>query len=278
MKLSFSIQNWKGIRWNEFLRAAVSTRMSGIELYDIAGPVFAGKESPANPELAPSIRRRLISDGLSVSCINTVADFTDPSFMREMEECIRIAVNLGIPYIGIHTSSSDAGAALWDMYSTCYFAQEDAEKTITNLGAYVRHVHIHDYRKVDNEAVPELIGSGFLPLEELMNALRSINYDGFISLEWDPDWMPEIADMEIIFTHFVNVMNRFQSTRLNKKHLYWNNSHTGRYWTPWWRSFPIRWRSSTRPWIIPAPMRSSGTMWMSSPESWSPWAYGRGQR
>ena len=108
MKLSFSIQNWKGIRWNEFLRAAVSTRMSGIELYDIAGPVFAGKESPANPELAPSIRRRLISDGLSVSCINTVADFTDPSFMREMEECIRIAVNLGIPYIGIHTSSSDA--------------------------------------------------------------------------------------------------------------------------------------------------------------------------
>lgn len=109
MKLSFSIQNWKGIRWNEFLRAAVSTRMSGIELYDIAGPVFAGKESPANPELAPSIRRRLISDGLSVSCINTVADFTDPSFMREMEECIRIAVNLGIPYIGIHTSSSDAG-------------------------------------------------------------------------------------------------------------------------------------------------------------------------
>ena len=275
MKLSFSIQNWKGIGWNEFLRTAVSTRMNGIELYDITGPVFAGKESPANPELAPSTRRRLLSDGISVPCVSTVADFTDPSFMREMEECIRVAVNLGIPYIGIHTSSSDSGAcaevigeildrvgtkpvvvlvetsefyadtealrdllnrfsddrlaALWDMYSTCYFAQEEAEKTITNLGAYVRHVHIHDYRKAEEEPAPELIGSGLLPMEDLMNALRSINYDGFISLEWDPDWMPEIADMEIVFTHFVNVMNRFQSTRLNTKHLYWNNAHTGQY-------------------------------------------------
>ena len=275
MKLSFSIRNWNGIGWNEFCEAAKYTRMTGIELYDIAGPVFSGKESPTNPELAAASRRRLISDNLAVSCVDTAADFVDPSSAREMDECIRVAVNLGIPFIGIHTSSSDADAcadaierilemigtrpvvvlvetsglyadtqtlrdllnrfsddrlaALWDMYSTFVTAEEDPERTITNLGAYVRHVHIHDFTKKDGAPVPELIGDGLLPLKELMNALRSINYDGFISLEWDPDWMPEIADMEIIFTHFVNVMGRFQNTRLNEKHLYWNNSHTGKY-------------------------------------------------
>ena len=31
-----------------------------------------------------------------------------------------------------------------------------------------------------------LIGEGDLPIEEMMQALSSVNYDGFISLEWDP--------------------------------------------------------------------------------------------
>ena len=110
MKLSFSIRNWNGIGWNEFCEAAKYTRMTGIELYDIAGPVFSGKESPTNPELAAASRRRLISDNLAVSCVDTAADFVDPSSAREMDECIRVAVNLGIPFIGIHTSSSDADA------------------------------------------------------------------------------------------------------------------------------------------------------------------------
>ena len=143
--------------------------------------------------------------------------------------------------------SDERLAALWDMYSTFVTAGEDPERTITNLGAYVRHVHIHDFTKKDGEPVPELIGDGLLPLKELMNALRSINYDGFISLEWDPDWMPEIADMEIIFTHFVNVMGRFQNTRLNS---------------------PTRSRSNIRRSITPAPIRSFGMMWTNSREYW----------
>ena len=75
------------------------------------------------------------------------------------------------------------------MYATCVEAKEDAEETITSLGAYVRHVHIHDYSLKDGQPVPELIGEGKLPLLELMNALRSVNYDGFISLQWNPEWM-----------------------------------------------------------------------------------------
>ena len=258
--------------------------MSGIELYDIEGPVFQGKSSPTNPELAASSRRQLIAKGLQVPCVEMAGSFTDKSSMREMEESVIAAVNLGIPYIGIHTEEvdpevsadaiaaileavgerpvavlvettgayADTGklrdllnrfaddrlAALWNMYATCVDGGEDAETTITNLGAYVRHVHIHDYRR--NRAAaegtaglsavqPELFAEGELPLEELMNALRSVNYDGCISLLWDPEWAIEIADPEIILTHFAAGMKRFESTRLAKKHLYWNNRHTGKY-------------------------------------------------
>ena len=46
-----------------------------------------------------------------------------------------------------------------------------------------------------------------------MQALSSIDYDGFISLAWKPEWMPDLHDPEVIFPHFVNYMHRFDSPR-----------------------------------------------------------------
>ena len=80
MKLSFSIRNWDNISWQEFLDAAQNTRMAGIEIYDVRGPVFRGKTSPTNPELSAVTRRELIARGLSIPCAGTVTDFTDSSF------------------------------------------------------------------------------------------------------------------------------------------------------------------------------------------------------
>ena len=82
MKLSFSIQNWKNMSWDEFCDVAEATRMQGIELYDIQGPVFRGKTSPSNPERAASTRRYLISKNLRIPCVNTVNDFTN--FIQEL--------------------------------------------------------------------------------------------------------------------------------------------------------------------------------------------------
>ena len=62
-----------------------------------------------------------------------------------------------------------------------------------------------------------------------MQALSSIDYDGFISLEWKPEWMPDLTDPEVIFPHFVNYMNRFDSPRGKKKTLYDNAAHTGKF-------------------------------------------------
>ena len=275
LKLSFSIQNWNRLSWEELVDVAQVTKLAGIDLYDISSPVFQGKDSPSNPELAAATRRQLIGSGLSIPCLITVRDFTDPEFTREFDECLTVAVNLGIACIGIHTDeddmdkaseaigrllqkvtgspvtvvietcgaygntarlrdllnrfSDDRLAALWDMHTTSVVAKEDAEETITNLGAYVKHVHIHDYRKTGDAIAPELIGEGQLPIQDLMNALRSVNYDGYVSLEWDPEWIPELSDAEIILTHYVNMMSRYENTRRGPRHLYWNNQHTGQY-------------------------------------------------
>ena len=113
----------------------------------------------------------------------------------------------------------DNVCALWDMYSTYFFGKEDAETTIKNLGAYVRHVHIKDATENDGNIEFCLMGEGSLSIEEMMLALRSVNYDGFVSLEWHPDWCAELDDMEIIFSQFVNFMKQFGDTSKNESAL-----------------------------------------------------------
>ena len=103
---------------------------------------------------------------------------------------------------------------------------ESADTTIKNLGGYVRHVHLVDS---DDDGTFNLIGEGTLPVADMMRALGSIDYDGFLSLVWMPEWMPELDDREVILPHFVNYMNRFENPRGKKKALYENASHTGQY-------------------------------------------------
>ena len=96
-----------------------------------------------------------------VIAIETTGVFSNSSVLRDVLEYF----------------ASDSIAAAWNMYSTYFFGEEDAEATIKNLGAYVKTVSILDADKNKN---PVLIGEGVLPIEEMINALRSVNYNGFV--------------------------------------------------------------------------------------------------
>jgi len=117
-------------------------------------------------------------------------------------------------------------AALWDVHHTFRDFGESGDCTIKNLGCYVCHVHLRDS---DDQGAYQLIGEGTLPIDDCMRALSSVNYDGFISLEWKPEWMEDLQERDIIFPYFVNYMNRFGSTRGMKKTLYFNHDGTGQY-------------------------------------------------
>ena len=129
----------------------------------------------------------------------------------------------------LNTFACDNLAALWDMTSTYFIGHETAETTIKNLGAYVKHVHIKDAEEKDGNIEFCLMGEGSMPVKDMMLALRSVNYDGFVSLEWHPEWCAELDDMEIIFSQFVNYMKQFGDTSKNEKALYYNRAHTGKY-------------------------------------------------
>ena len=122
--------------------------------------------------------------------------------------------------------ASDNLAVLWDIHHPYRDHGESGDQTIKNLGCYVKHVHMRDS---DDSGKYQLIGEGTMPIDDVMRALSSVNYDGFISLEWKPDWLLDLQDPEVIFPYFANYMSRFSSTRDMKKKLYFNHDGTGQY-------------------------------------------------
>ena len=117
-------------------------------------------------------------------------------------------------------------AACWNMYATYFKGKEDGETTIRNLGAYVKSVKICDG---DENGNPVLLGEGTLPVADMINALRSVNFGGFVSLEWNTQWLPEIEDYEVILTFFESHISSYGNPRKNKQHLYRNKKGDGRF-------------------------------------------------
>ena len=110
----------------------------------------------------------------------------------------------------------------WNIRETFFTANEDADKTIQTLGAYIGYVRIGDKKNGENV----LIGEGELPVNDFANALRSLNYDGYVCV-MDSG---EITSSDIILTHFKSYMS-LKSEEKDSKPVYYNRSKTGTH--PW---------------------------------------------
>ncbi|MBQ7035434.1 MAG: AMP-binding protein [Clostridia bacterium] len=118
---------------------------------------------------------------------------------------------------------SAAIGACWNIRETYFTAREDADTTIRNLGAYINYARIGD-RKGDKDV---LLGEGDLPVAEFMNALRSLNYEGYLAC----DWNEEITDPDIVLTHFVSFISGNLLTAEKPREIFYNRDKTGTF--PW---------------------------------------------
>ena len=121
----------------------------------------------------------------------------------------------------INYFSSAVIGASWNVRGTYFTAKESAETTIKTLGAYVKHVRLGDMK--DNKTV--LIGEGDLDVEKVLNALSSLNYDGFICCAWNE----EINDADIVLTHFAEYISSLNREKKSYKHEYYNRAKTGTF-------------------------------------------------
>ncbi|MBE6678862.1 MAG: AMP-dependent synthetase [Ruminococcaceae bacterium] len=121
----------------------------------------------------------------------------------------------------INFFSSAAIGASWNVRGTYFGEGETAETTIKTLGAYIKYVRLGDMK--DGKTV--LIGEGELPVEKLINALSSLNFDGFICAAWNE----EINDADIVLTHFANYISSLGRKKKSYDRAYYNRAKTGTF-------------------------------------------------
>jgi sugar phosphate isomerase/epimerase len=87
---------------------------------------------------------------------------------------------------------------IWDSHHTWKLGGETPAESWQQLGAVTRHVHIKDSVSVASARHPYtyvLPGTGEMPAREVLDILRTQNFQGAVALEWEKMWHPYLCDL-----------------------------------------------------------------------------------
>jgi sugar phosphate isomerase/epimerase len=102
----------------------------------------------------------------------------------------------------LQEASSPNAGVVWDPANSFVAAQEQPADGAAHLREAIRHVHIKDLRRDQDGWKHVLTGDGAFPLLELKATLEDLQYDGFLSFEWEKKWHPKIEDADVALPHF----------------------------------------------------------------------------
>lgn len=97
----------------------------------------------------------------------------------------------------VRRAGKDNLFVIWDVLHTIEY-RETAVQSAEYLGDRIAHVHLKDARSTGDPDLTQYrhtaLGEGEFPLAEVLRCLKELNYDGFLSLEWELPWRPELKD------------------------------------------------------------------------------------
>lgn len=98
---------------------------------------------------------------------------------------------------------------LWDLHHPFRLNGESPAHTFANIGRWVDYTHIKDSRPTPGGFQYVLPGAGNVPLGEMIALLRQGGYEGWLVLEWEKRWKPDIAEPQEAFPAYANYLRRF---------------------------------------------------------------------
>lgn len=111
----------------------------------------------------------------------------------------------------IHLTNHPAVGVLWDIHHPFRLAGESLTETIQNLHGLVRYTHVKDSSPANNKEgyTYTALGQGDVPIKESLSMLLAEGYDGFLTLEWEKRWIPELTAPEIAFAQYAAQMREW---------------------------------------------------------------------
>ena len=100
-------------------------------------------------------------------------------------------------------------APLWDTHHP-YRMGETPQQTWDYIGERMVHTHVKDaVRKPDGGWQLVLLGQGEVPVKEAMAIWAQRGYAGFVCVEWEKKWHPEIPDPEVALPQHARVLRQY---------------------------------------------------------------------
>ena len=98
---------------------------------------------------------------------------------------------------------------IWDVANSVA-AGDDIQHAARVVQPYLAHVHLRDARPVagSEHRLPVLAGVGRVSFAEAVAALGELNYDGFVSFEWEKYWHPEIEAPGVALPDFIDAIRK----------------------------------------------------------------------
>jgi sugar phosphate isomerase/epimerase len=101
---------------------------------------------------------------------------------------------------------------IWDVANSLAAGDsiEDAGQTVQ---PFLSHIHLRDARPVSTSEhwLPVLAGRGNVSFAETLITIERLNYNGYVSFEWEKYWHPEIEEPEVALPDFINAIRKLQS-------------------------------------------------------------------
>lgn len=146
-----------------------------------------------NIEQAKELYKELAIYGASKNVtpiMETNGIFSDTNLLKEFFEAV---------------DESNIGA-LWDINHPVRYNNETAAQTITNIGQYIKYVHIKDSVEENGKTVYKLVGKGDLPIKEVVSGLQKLGYNGYLTLEWVRRWNKNLEEPGWVLPYYISYM------------------------------------------------------------------------
>ena len=145
----------------------------------------------------------------AVGMLRRIGDFAQPRGTTVVMETHDAFVESSKLADLIRLTNHPAIKVLWDIHHPYRIAGEGIPATMHNLKDLIYYTHVKDSVLNDDGEHHRymLVGHGDVPLKEALHALKDCNYDGFLTLEWEKRWVPDLEPPEIAFPQYIEQMN-----------------------------------------------------------------------
>jgi fatty-acyl-CoA synthase len=208
----------------EIERVAALLPDSGVELVCLDSSIRLSAELPASQVAAELAAVLELAALWSSPMARVFPGEGDPKLVAEvLRQALPAAERLGVA-IGVEThdglnSARSLMAALalvpsplvgvvWDMLHT-HRAGETPREVLDLVGERLLVVHIKDAVRSDEAWRLMPLGEGEVPVREALGELRERGFSGWLVVEWEKFWHPELAEPQVALPQHARVLREW---------------------------------------------------------------------